>query len=97
MPAETHLMSSSDDKIVLQVTVRGELHGEEQIQDTLTAAGRLATARRLEDYDADGSPITVAGTVLSAKRGKVPKKYQSPFGPLEVARYAYQAPSGGST
>ena len=39
----------------------------------------------------------VAGRTLTAKKEKVSKKYQSPFGPIQVDRFAYQSSLGGTT
>ena len=68
---------------------------EENIQSALNGAGTLATGRCLEDFDADGSPIIAGATKLTAKRAKVVKKYETPYGVVGVARYAYQSSAGG--
>jgi hypothetical protein len=68
---------------------------KEQIRDALNQAGALATGKCLEDFDADGSPIMVAGEKLTAKTTKVPKDYESPYGAVSVPRYCYQGTQGG--
>ena len=70
---------------------------EKQVQDQLTEAGRLLTQRGLADFDADGSPILIGNTKYTAKKKPVEKKYETPFGPVKVKRYAYQSSAGGIT
>ena len=92
------LISEDANQLVIQITIpksRDFLECEEQIQDALNAAGALATGKCLEDFDTDGSPIFIAGHKLTAKRTKVAKKYESPYGIVPVERYAYQTPEGG--
>ncbi len=99
MSAEACVVSNTDDEVVVQLRVpKGHsfLQCEELIQDALNEAGKVATQKCLEDFDADGSPIIVAGTTLTAKREKVSKKYQTPYGEMVVARYAYQSSQGGT-
>lgn len=89
-----------DDSIVIELTFAKHssfLQAEEQIQDQLNSAGRLATERCLADFDSDGSPMMVGNTKLTAKKQRVEKKYESPFGAIRVQRYAYQSPAGGAT
>lgn len=93
------IIREDDDTIVIQLTFSKHasfLEAEEQIQDGLNEAGRLVTERCLADFDSDGSPMIVAGTKLTAKKQRVEKKYESPFGVLRVQRYAYQSPAGGA-
>lgn len=100
MQIQASLVSESDDDLLIQVRIpkaRSFLQCEELIQEALNEAGKLATGRCLEDFDTDGSPIIVAGTTFTAKREKVPKKYQTPHGEIEVARFAYQSSWGGVT
>ena len=94
----TKLIESNDEQIVIQVTIpksRDFLQCENSIQDALNQAGCLATQTCLEEFDLDGSPITIAGQKLTAKRDKVEKKYETPHGVIRVKRYAYQSPQGG--
>jgi hypothetical protein len=69
---------------------------EAQIQHALNKAGTEATAHCLELFDADGSPITVGGIKMTSK-GRVGKKYQTPYGEQMVERHVYQTPDGGKT
>lgn len=93
------IIREDDDTIVIQLTFSKHasfLEAEEQIQDGLNEAGRLATERCLADFDSDGSPMIVAGTKLTAKKQRVEKKYESPFGVVRLQRYAYQSSAGGA-
>ena len=93
------LISENSHQMVIQITIpksRDFLQCEAQIQDALNAAGRLATGKCLEDFDSDGSPIVMAGRKLTAKRNKVAKNYETPFGVVPVKRYQYQSSLGGA-
>ena len=92
------LIDEDANQLVIQITVTKSgdfLQCEEQIQSALNDAGRLATERCLEDFDSDGSPIIIANQKLTAKRTKVSKKYETPYGPVAVNRYSYQSSQGG--
>lgn len=52
---------------------------EETLQQRLNQAGVIATAEGLQQFDTDGSPITVGSTKLTSK-GQVEKDYQTPYG-----------------
>lgn len=73
------------------------LEFEKGVQDGLAEAGRLLTARGLEEFDADGAPMTIGKTRYTAKKERREKRYETPFGPVKVARYAYQSSAGGTT
>ena len=93
---------SSGDKTI-EITLKIELKDgtamldcEQQIQEALNQAGTEATAHCLELFDADGSPIHVGGIKMTSK-GRVGKKYQTPYGETMVERYVYQSREGGET
>jgi hypothetical protein len=69
---------------------------EEALQQRLNEAGVVATAEGLQQFDTDGSPITVGSAKLTTK-GQVEKDYQTPYGVATVARHVYQGPQGGPT
>ena len=69
---------------------------EETLQDRLNEAGVVATAEGLQQFDTDGSPITV-GPVKFTTKGRVEKDYQTPYGVATLARHVYQSPQGGPT
>lgn len=92
------LLRESDSEIVIEITIPKSdnfLECEENIRQGLNQGGTLATGKCLEEFDADGSPILVGNQKLTAKRTKVAKKYETPYGVAEVERYAYQSPEGG--
>src|SRR5438270_4855024 len=69
---------------------------EEALQERLNDAGVVATAEGLQQFDTDGSPISV-GPVKFTSKGQVEKDYQTPYGVATVARHVYQSPEGGPT
>ena len=69
---------------------------EETLQQRLNEAGVVATAEGLQQFDTDGSPITVGPVKLTTK-GPIEKDYQTPYGVATVARHVYQSPQGGPT
>ncbi len=69
---------------------------EEHIREALNEGGTLATGNCLERFDTDGSPMLIGNQKLTAKRNKVAKKYETPYGVVEVERFAYQSPEGGA-
>ena len=85
---------------VLTIELTIELGGsmldmENQIQDDLNQAGRLATAEALKEFDTDGSPIIISKTKLTARKEKASQHYESPYGTVRVDRYLYQSNEGG--
>lgn len=70
------------------------LKSEEVIQTQINKAGNMATGESLKQFDADGTPIVVSGRKMTSK-GKIPKKYQPPYGEVQIERYIYQGSSGG--
>ena len=96
----TQTIRKENDELVIEVRVpvsSNFLDFEKQVQDALNDAGRKLTAEGLAEFDADGSPIIIGNTKYTAKQKPVEKKYESPFGPVKVARYAYQSSAGGKT
>src|SRR3954469_14519602 len=69
---------------------------EETLQERLNDAGVVATTEGLQQFDTDGSPITVGPVKLTTK-GQVEKDYQAPYGVATLARHVYQSPEGGPT
>lgn len=94
------VLRSDRDEVVIELTIPKSsnfLEAEEQIQQSLNEAGKLATRNCLEDFDTDGSPLIVGNQKLTAKTTPVAKKYETPYGPVNVERFAYQSSSGGTT
>lgn len=93
------LISINGSIVKLEVTLeigRSMLTSEENIQQSLNAAGRIATAAALKYLDTDGSALEIAGEIMRTK-GEQPKAYQSPYGEVVVQRHVYQRSGGGTT
>jgi len=69
------------------------LQQEEQIAEAVLEVGHLASRLSLERHDTDGRPIVVENK-RHTSRGQE-KKYQTPWGCVEVNRHTYQSSSGG--
>jgi len=98
MPAE--IIEENENELVIKVVIpKGEnfLDCEERIQKHVSMAGKVATQHFLENFDTDGSPLIVGHQKLTAKRKKVLKKYETPFGTISVNRFVYQSSQGGTT
>jgi hypothetical protein len=97
MPAA--IVARSDTSFTVQVEIpygSSMLDFEQAIQDRLNQAGVVATQEALQQFDTDGSPITIGSVKLTSK-GRLPKEYQTPYGVATVARHVYQSPHGGKT
>jgi len=96
----TTIISQNSAKLILQIEIPLEgsmMQMEENIQDALNDAGRLATGKALETFDTDGSPIILGKTKLTARKQKNNQTYESPYGKVDVERYLYQSNLGGAT
>ena len=69
---------------------------EEAIQKSLNDCGNEITKEVLSDFDTNGSSIEVNGKRYSSK-GKTSKKYQTPYGEINLDRHVYQSSDGGKT
>lgn len=97
MNAEVVAQDDSSFTIVVKVPRNNSmLAAEEQLQISLNEAGSVGTKEILSQFDTDGSPIQIGECKLTSK-GKEPKEYQTPYGPVEVDRYVYQGTKGGKT
>ena len=93
------LLRMEGTQVKLEVTIdlsRSMLTSEENIQQSLNDAGRVATSAALKYLDTDGSAIELAGEVMRTK-GEQPKAYQTPYGEVVVNRHVYQRSGGGKT
>ena len=91
------VISRSENEVTVEVSVRLDgslLEMEAAIQEATNAVGCCVTEEALKSFDADGSPIRIGETKLTA-RGRDPKEYQTPYGVVEVERYVYQTSRGG--
>jgi hypothetical protein len=97
MPASIVARSAAAFTIQVEIPYASSmLDFEEAIQRGLNEAGTLATTEALQQFDADGSPITVGDTKLTSK-GTLIKEYQTPYGVAPVERHVYQSSRGGKT
>ena len=97
MKAKIISKDSKTIKLELEFSISSSmLKTEEDIQKILNKAGAIATTHALSTFDTDGVPIIKGKTKFTSK-GKVSKKYQTPYGEVEIRRHVYQSPSGGST
>jgi hypothetical protein len=72
------------------------LKAEEAIAAAVNEVGMAATVEALKQFDADGEPLMIGGQKWTAKQPKE-KYYQTPYGEVLLARYAYQKAGGGKT
>ena len=98
---QTRIVSTGDGRISLQVELdigacRTLAECEMVIQEAIDEAGTLATAEVLKRFDTDGRPIERDGLKLTSK-GRVPKRYETPYGVADVERHVYQPSRGGAT
>jgi len=96
---EAQIKESTDSYCVIEMKVPYSstmLSTEENIQQCLNEAGKLATGCALSRFDTDGSPIKVAKIRYTSK-GLSAKYYQTPYGDVYLQRHVYQNSSGGST
>ena len=93
------IVARSETSFTVQVEIpygSSMLDFEQAIQDRLNQAGVVATQEALQQFDTDGSPITI-GSVKFTSKGPLPKEYQTPYGVATVSRHVYQSPQGGKT
>jgi len=96
---EAQIKESTDSYCVIEIKVPYSstmLSTEENIQQSLNEAGKLATKCALSRFDTDGSPIKVAKIRYTSK-GLSAKYYQTPYGDVYLQRHVYQSSSGGAT
>ncbi len=91
------LISQKGHELIIQVTVNisgNLLNAEERIQQAVNEVGCLATQQAVKQFDTDGSPI-LTGDIKWTQRTISPKRYQTPYGEIEVERRVYQTSQGG--
>ena len=94
------IIARTPTSFTLQVEVPSNdsrLDFEETLQQRLNEAGVLGTAGGLQQFDTDGSPITVGSVKLTTTQGPIENDYQTPYGVATVARHVSQGPQGGPT
>ena len=88
------IVARSETSFTVQVVIpygSSMLDFEQAIQDRLNQAGVVATQEALQQFDTDGTPITI-GPVKFTSKGPLPKEYQTPYGVATVSRHVYQSP-----
>jgi hypothetical protein len=98
-PLSASIVARSETSFTVQVEIpygSSMLDFEQTIQERLNQAGVVATQEALQQFDTDGSPITV-GPIKFTSKGQLPKEYQTPYGVATVARHVYQSSQGGKT
>ena len=91
------LISRNGNELTIEVKVNIEgslLEAEDAIQNACNEVGLLATEKALKNFDTDGSPLQTGGIRWTAKTPSE-KKYQTPYGVVEINRYTYQTSKGG--
>jgi hypothetical protein len=74
----------------VQVDLSGSmLEAEESILHAMNEVGCMATAEALKRFDTDVDPTVIGGTKWYSK-GQVAKRYQTPYGEVEIPRHVYQ-------
>jgi hypothetical protein len=95
-----HIRENFHDMLTLEVRIPlsgSMLDMENEIQDRLNEAGRVATAEALKKFDTDGSPIILSKTKLTARKEKASQHYECPYGTVPIERFLYQSNEGGYT
>jgi hypothetical protein len=77
------------------------LEQENAIQAAVNHAGLVSTRLLLKCHDTDGKPLSLrdaSGRVVNvtAKRKRVAKQIETPYGAVSVARHVYQSSAGGA-
>lgn len=92
------IVSETGSELTLRITIKLDpnsmLTSEENIRESLNAAGCLATSKALAQFDTDGTPIVIGNTKLTS-RGKIHNTYQSIWGEAGLERHVYQSSKGG--
>jgi len=91
------LTQNRNGSITISVTL--ELKGdmiemENTILDAVNKVGCVGTAEALKSFDTTGEPI-IKEKIKWTARNKDSKKYQTPYGPINLERYVYQTSQGG--
>jgi hypothetical protein len=97
---DAKIVSAKGRSVTLQVSVdlddTSMLASERRILAAVNELGCLATAEAIRRFDTNGEPIIVEGTRMTTK-GRTPKEYQTPYGPITLLRHTYQSAAGGKT
>jgi len=93
------IIERSNKSITVQIEVpisSSMIKTEEAIRVSLNKCGNGITKEILSAFDTDGSSIKIKGKRYSSK-GMIQKKYQTPYGEININRNVYQSSDGGKT
>ena len=93
------IIQHDGDEITLQIKVKltGSLmEMEESIQKGANEIGVSATQEALKKFDTTGELIQV-GDIRMTSKGKIAKRYETPYGSVDIVRHVYQTSKGGKT
>lgn len=93
------IKSIKDKTVTIELKIKlinSMLESENNILLALNEAGALVTEEALTHFDTDGSKLTFGDTLFFSK-GKLAKRYQTPYGEISVQRHVYQGSKGGKT
>lgn len=92
-----NIISQIGKELIVQVKINlsgSMLEVEENIVQACNKIGSISTQEALSHFDTDGAPIIIGNTKYTS-RAKDNKKYQTPYGEIQIARHVYQDSSGG--
>jgi len=93
----TTLTHNSDGSITVSTTFKltgSMLEMENTILNAVNKVGCVGTEEALKQFDTNGSPLLLNDVKWTA-RNKDAKKYQTPYGVVNIERYVYQTSKGG--
>ena len=93
------VIQKQGNEITLKVKVKltGSLmEMESSIQEAINELGVVATGEALKKFDTTGAPIQL-GDIRMSSKGQVIKRYETPYGPVDLPRHVYQTTTGGKT
>lgn len=99
MQEMAEIVERTDDEVTLQIKVKLKgsfLEMEESIQQAVNELGTEATKEALQRFDTTGAAIQIGDVRLTSK-GKVKKRYETPYGAVDLQRHVYQTSRGGKT
>ncbi len=91
------IISKNDKAIKIEIEIplaKTMLKTEENILQAVNECGNIATIGALSQYATDGASILFNKDKYTSK-GKVAKKYQTPYGEINLRRHVYQNSKGG--
>ena len=91
------LIRNADGSITVSTTFKLEgsmIEMENTILDAVNTVGCIGTEEALKQFDTDGMPLIREG-IKWTSRNKDAKKYQTPFGVVNIERHVYQTAKGG--